>query len=81
MLYAGMMCVNAQVHIGNDDELHGRSILDLSNAGNLGMLLPQRIYVYGLILEQVKDGCVRTNKINLSWQQKRKQVVLQQGVG
>jgi hypothetical protein len=41
LLLAGMVSVNAQVRIGSDSEPHGGSILDLSNAGSLGMLLPR----------------------------------------
>ncbi|MDR0546467.1 MAG: DUF1566 domain-containing protein [Dysgonamonadaceae bacterium] len=41
LLFTGVMSVNAQVRIGSNDEPHGGSILDLSNAGNFGMLLPR----------------------------------------
>jgi hypothetical protein len=41
LLFAGVMSVNAQVRIGSDENPHDGSILDLSNAGSLGMLLPR----------------------------------------
>jgi hypothetical protein len=38
---SGLLSVNAQVHIGSDADPHRGSILDLSNADNLGLLLPR----------------------------------------
>ncbi|MDR0547342.1 MAG: hypothetical protein LBG77_07150 [Dysgonamonadaceae bacterium] len=41
LMVLGLLSVDAQVHIGSTENPHDGSILDLSNAGSLGMLLPR----------------------------------------